>query len=155
MNQMRLNRRGTLLVIAASFVVTRPVWASTRPLSIAVYKDPSCGCCGAWAERLKSAGFQVDVIESRDRARVKATHAIPDDLVSCHTGIVKGFAMEGHVPPADILRFLKSKRNSLGLAVPGMPLGSPGMEMEDSRIEAYTVWEFFPGGSRTAFSQHK
>ncbi|TBU90993.1 DUF411 domain-containing protein [Stutzerimonas kirkiae] len=106
-------------------------------LSIDVYRDPNCGCCKAWISHLRDNGFEVhDHVES-DMAAIKSKYGVPHRLGSCHTGVIDGKFVEGHVPAADILT-LRQQPALIGAAVPGMPLGSPGMEMGD-RQDAYQV----------------
>ncbi len=148
-----LRRRDVLLASAAALAAGPSCAAGAGP-SIVVYKDPSCGCCTAWVDRLKAAGFKTDVDDSQDMAAIKAKYGVPEDLTSCHTGVVAGYAIEGHVPAADIKRLLKEKPKALGIAVPGMPVNSPGMEVPGQPDEAYTVWLFAKDGTRTAFAKH-
>jgi hypothetical protein len=129
--------------------------AATAPRpAIKVYKDPSCGCCTAWGERLSAAGFDVTVEESADMAAIKTKLGVPDDLSSCHTGVIAGYAIEGHVPPDDIKRLVAQQPKAKGLAVAGMPINSPGMEVPGEADEPYTVWLFRADGSREAFARH-
>jgi hypothetical protein len=101
--------------------------AAPGPL-MTVYKTPTCGCCAKWVEHMKQAGFRVVVKEVPTTAQARKDAGIPEKYGSCHTGIVNGYAIEGHVPAADVQRLLKLKPKAVGLAVPGMPMGSPGME---------------------------
>jgi hypothetical protein len=96
--------------------------------TVEVFKNPSCGCCGAWADHLRAAGFGVKLTVVDDTAPVRRKYGIPEKLGSCHTGVVAGYALEGHVPAADVKKLLASRPVAAGLAVPGMPAGSPGME---------------------------
>jgi len=148
-----LNRRDVLLASAA-VLAAGPSCAAQAAPAIKVFKDASCGCCTAWVEHLKAQGFKTEVDEAQDMAAIKAKYGVPDDLTSCHTGIVAGYAIEGHVPAADINRLLKEKPKALGIAVPGMPLNSPGMEVPGQPDEAYTVWLFAKDGTRSAFAKH-
>jgi hypothetical protein len=113
-----------------------------------VTKDPSCGCCRAWAEHVRAAGFPVEIVESASVARLKARLGVPQDLAGCHTAEVGGYVVEGHVPAAAIRRLLEERPAGTGLAVPGMPVGSPGMEVEGSPPETYEVILFGPSGRR-------
>ena len=142
------------LLAAGALLAVLPARAAAPALKIKVYKDPSCGGCTAWAERLTAAGFSVDVEARDDMDALKAKLGVPDDLVSCHTGVINGYAIEGHVPPADIKRLIAKKSTGKGLAVPGMPINSPGMEVPGEANEPYTVWLFDKDGSRSAFAQH-
>jgi len=118
---------------------------------ITVYKLSTCGCCMKWVEHLKKNGFQVTVNEVPDVAGYKRQFGVPKELESCHTAVVEGYTIEGHVPASEILRLLKEKPVAKGLAVPGMPLGSPGMEA--SRKDAYDVLLFDADG-KTSVYQH-
>ena len=108
---------------------------------IAVWKSPSCGCCGKWVEHLRANGFRVVVHETDDLAPVKQSQGVPQNLQSCHTAEVDGYTIEGHVPAAEVKRLLAERPKARGLAVAGMPLGSPGMEQGSAR-EAYDVMLF-------------
>jgi len=141
---------GSLWVLAAAGVQAAPA----KKLSIKVYKDPLCGCCTAWADKLSAAGFDVAVEAREDMDALKTSLGVPSDLASCHTGVVAGYTIEGHVPPDDIKRLVAKKSKGKGLAVPGMPINSPGMEMPGEPDEAYTVWLFQKDGTRAAFAQH-
>jgi len=121
--------------------------------SVTVFRSPNCSCCGLWMEHLEAAGFVVQDTVTEDLAAVKQQHMIPDDLATCHTALVGNYLIEGHVPAADIQRLLAEQPDIAGLAVPGMPIGSPGMESGDY-VEAYTVFAFAEDGSTTAFAQY-
>lgn len=126
--------------------------AQPRLAAMTVYRDPSCGCCEAWANQARTAGFEVTLIDHSDMPAIKRQHGVPEELVSCHTGIVAGYAVEGHVPFADIARLLKSKPAGVrGIAVPGMPRGSPGMEMPDGAKDEFQVMAFDAAGKSRPF----
>ena len=148
-----LNRRNVLLASAALLAIGPSCAAQAGP-SIKVYKDASCGCCTTWVDRLKAAGFKTEVDDTQDMAAIKAKYGVPEDLTSCHTGVVAGYAIEGHVPAADIKRLLREKPKAMGISVPGMPVNSPGMEVEGQPDEPYTVWLFARDGTRSAFAKH-
>ena len=148
-----INRRQTLLAAAAAALVPFADAKARKP-SIVVYKDRSCGCCGAWVDHLESAGFSTTVDDTQDMAAIKAKLRVPDDLASCHTGVIGGYVVEGHVPAADIKKLLKTKPKAVGIAVPGMPANSPGMEVPGAPNERYTVWLFQKDGARKAFAKH-
>ena len=116
--------------------------------TIRVTKDPSCGCCGAWVDHVRAAGFTAEVIESRNMNRLKVQLGIPDELASCHTAEVGGYVIEGHVPASVIKKLLVEKPQAKGLAVPGMPVGSPGMEVSGVAPDTYDVVLFGPTGRR-------
>jgi hypothetical protein len=117
-----------------------------------VTRDPSCGCCGAWVEHLRRAGFLVEIVETANVKAVKQRLSVPPDLTSCHTAEVQGYVVEGHVPAPAILRLLEEKPQAIGLAVAGMPIGSPGMQ--NGRPETYEVVLFGAQGRRT-FARYK
>jgi hypothetical protein len=116
---------------------------------IIVNKDPNCGCCSAWVEHLRGADFDTHVNELSDLAPLKKRLAIPPALASCHTAEVDGYVIEGHVPAAVIRRLLAERPAAIGLAVPGMPIGSPGMEVPGNPDETYDVILFGRTGRRT------
>ena len=143
-----LNRRSFLAVLGtsgAAMMAERAFAQATLPKMI-VTKDPNCGCCGGWVEHMKAAGFSVEVITSSDVDQVKLRLGVPDDLASCHTAEVSGYVVEGHVPADAVKRLLAEKPQARGLAVPGMPMGSPGMEVAGKAPESYEVVLF--GSSR-------
>lgn len=119
---------------------------------IEVYKSEFCGCCGAWVDHLKEAGFSVKVNNVPNTADYRQKFGIPEKLGSCHTATVSGYALEGHVPAADIKRLLKEKPMAKGLAVPGMPMGSPGMEGD--RTDAYDVVLVRGNGKHSVYQHH-
>lgn len=120
---------------------------------LTVYKTPSCGCCNAWVEHVKGAGFDVRAIEVADTGPIATQYAVPRALRSCHTAIVGGYAIEGHVPAREIRRLLEERPDVAGLAVPGMPIGSPGMEMGDRR-DRYQVIAFDRNGRARVFANY-
>ena len=123
--------------------------------TLLVYKTPTCGCCGKWIEHLEEAGFRVEAQNLSDLTRLKALNGVPPNLTSCHTALVEGYVIEGHVPASDIRKLLSQRPEVAGLAVPAMPLGSPGMEHPDpTRHEAYDVLAFGAGGVEV-FSRHE
>jgi hypothetical protein len=124
--------------------------AKVRP--ILVYRDPQCGCCEAWAEIARKAGYDVTVENRADMTAVKARYGVPDQLASCHTAVIGGYAVEGHVPMRHVARLLGDKPNDIrGIAVPGMPRGSPGMEMPDGSSDAFEVMAFGANGKISRF----
>jgi hypothetical protein len=110
-----------------------------------VSKDPNCGCCALWIEHVRAAGFGVEVVDTGDLARIKQRLGIPAELAACHTAEIGGYAIEGHVPAAAIRRLLDERPAAQGLAVPGMPIGSPGMEVAGAPDEIYDVILFAAG----------
>lgn len=119
-----------------------------------VHKSESCGCCGLWADHMREAGFQVEVRNTEDMNPIKKELGIPAGKGSCHTAEVGGYFIEGHVPAEDVKRLLMEKPDARGLAVPGMPAGSPGMEMPDGRVQPYTVELVGQDGSTSVFTRH-
>ncbi|MCW9033262.1 MAG: DUF411 domain-containing protein [Alphaproteobacteria bacterium] len=119
---------------------------------LVVYKSPSCGCCGDWVDHLKQSGFKVQVHDTDEMTAVKNHFKVPHEMGSCHTATVNGYVVEGHVPANDIKRLLSEKPNVRGIAVPGMPIGSPGMEQGDEK-EAYQVIAFGEKGFKV-FAQY-
>lgn len=120
---------------------------------VEVYKNPDCGCCGAWVDHLKAAGFPVKVHETPDTSSIRKRHGMPDDFGSCHTAVVSGYAIEGHVPAVDIKRLLVKRPAAVGLSVPGMPVGSPGMEV-GSRKDPYQVLLIDKAGRSSVFATY-
>jgi hypothetical protein len=145
-----VTRRSVLTgVCAAALAATSlPCWAQATP-RIVVTKDPNCGCCGGWVDHLRTSGFTAEVIESSEINRVKVRLGVPQDLASCHTAEIDGYVIEGHVPVQAIRRLLAERPQAKGLAVPGMPVGSPGMEVAGTEPEPYEVILFGPSGQRT------
>jgi len=129
----------SLRTIAAAFAMTLPA-AAIAAAPIAVHRDPGCGCCEKWAAQVRAQfGRQVQIVDDAGRAVFSRRAGVPADLVSCHTAIIDGMAFEGHVPIADMKRALAQRPKGVaGLAVAGMPMGSPGMEM-DGMSDAYQV----------------
>jgi hypothetical protein len=127
--------------------------ATLSGATIDVVKTPTCGCCSAWIDHVREAGFLVRVTDVEDVTHTARQLGIPDELRSCHTASVAGYAIEGHVPAADIQRLIQERPKAAGIAVPGMPIGSPGME-QDGRVEAYATMLFDIDGSSRVFAQH-
>lgn len=130
-----------------------PDVAAAAPV-IAVYKTPTCGCCKTWVDHVKEAGFTVEVHDVDNLADIKADAGVPASTRSCHTAIVGGYAVEGHVPAATIQRLLKEKPAIAGVAVPGMPVGSPGMEVPGQPADKYDVVAFKADGSTSVYESH-
>ena len=150
-----LNRRALLL--AATTLAASPLLARTagqQPL-VEIWKDPNCGCCHLWVEHLQTNGFAVEIHDVGNTAARKRL-GMPEKLGSCHTARVSGYVIEGHVPASDIQRLLKNKPQALGLAVPGMPIGSPGMDGPEykGRKDAYAVLLVQRDGSTRTFSRY-
>ena len=148
-----LTRRVLLAGVAAALPAVACA-APPRPPELTVYKTPWCGCCGGWVTHMRRAGFVTKVVELEDLAPVRAKHGVPFELSSCHTGVSGGYALEGHIPPADVLRLLKERPKALGLAVPGMPMGSPGMENPAGQREPFETLLLLAGGRTRVFARH-
>ncbi|MBD2256306.1 DUF411 domain-containing protein [Pseudanabaena sp. FACHB-2040] len=123
------------------------------PLDITVYRDPTCGCCHQWIEYLETQGLQVTDQLHEDMATLKQQYGIPADLTSCHTAKVEGYVIEGHVPADDIRRLVAERPEVVGIAVPGMPVGSPGME-SGNRRDAFSVVSFNQAGQTAIFNHY-
>lgn len=122
--------------------------------AMTVYHDPNCGCCGKWVEHMQAHGFQVENVPTNDMNRIKRELGVPRELPSCHTAVVGDYVIEGHVPAEDVLRLLAEQPDARGLSVPGMPLGSPGMEMGDRRMP-YDVILFEKDGDTRVFNHYE
>ena len=122
--------------------------AGTR---MTMYKDPNCGCCGKWADAARAAGFDVSIVPTPDIHAVKAKLGVPDELVACHTTIAGKYVIEGHVPLDAVKRLLQQRPNIKGIAVPGMPLGSPGMEVPGGEKQPFKVLAFGGPGKIRVF----
>ena len=119
---------------------------------IEVFKSPTCGCCTKWAKHLEDAGFDVTTRDETDMNSIKKELNVPASKASCHTAVVDGYVIEGHVPAKDIIELLKQRPQVRGLTVPGMPLGSPGMEAP--RSQPYVVYTFDDDGNTEPFAEH-
>lgn len=140
-------------LIATTSALSGTVFAASASQAVVAYRNPGCGCCEKWAEQMKASGFDITMQDDAELAARKAKLGIPDQLAGCHTAVIGPYVIEGHVPPADIIRFLSEKHDALGLAVPGMPIGSPGMEMGDSK-EPFDVVMFKADGSSVTYVKH-
>lgn len=126
--------------------------ARPERLSMIVHRDPSCGCCEAWAQLARNAGFDARIVDEPDMAAVKRRLGVPQAVASCHTAVAENLVFEGHVPLAQVRRLLDTRPGGIsGLAVPGMPIGSPGMEMPDGRREPFQVLAFDGSGRTSLF----
>ena len=121
---------------------------------VTVHKSPYCGCCEKWIEHMQAAGFEVEVVNTEDMTPVKQRVGIPPGKGSCHTAEVGGYFVEGHVPAEDVKRLLAEKPAARGIVVPGMPVGSPGMESPDGRVQAYEVQLIDKAGLSSTYSTH-
>jgi hypothetical protein len=151
-----MNRRTWLSAIAGAAALAlagerSALLAAPAAARVLVYKTPTCGCCSKWVEHLQGAGFEVTVRDVNDLASIKRRYGIPASAGSCHTGLVEGYALEGHVPADLVQRLLRERPRAVGLAVPGMPAGSPGME--SSVRQAYDVLLIQQGGAVRVYAK--
>lgn len=149
----RLDRRqwlGLALLTATSFA------SSAASIPVEVWKSPTCGCCGDWIKQMEASGFSVKTY-SMGNADIRKGLKMPDKFGSCHTALVQGYALEGHVPPRDVQRLLRERPKAVGLAVPGMPIGSPGMDGPDyaGRRDPYDVLLVQADGSSSVFQAYR
>lgn len=121
---------------------------------VTVYKSPACECCGKWVEHLRNSGFRVTTVDREDVTPVKEQYGVSEQLASCHTAIVDGYVVEGHVPAEDIKRLLRERPAVTGIAASGMPVGTPGMEMPGNPGEPYDVVSFDRQGKTRVFASH-
>ena len=142
-----LTRRSALILATGTAAFALTGSSAAQEQVITVHKDPNCGCCSGWVKHLQTAGFTAKTIDTADLDAVKTRLGVPADLAACHTAQIAGYVVEGHVPAVALKRFLAEKPSATGLAVPGMPIGSPGME--GGSPEPYEVVLFEPTGRRT------
>ncbi len=128
--------------------------SSDQGNTITIYKSATCGCCGTWAEYLEENGFTVLINENEDLAQIKQTYLVPRQLSSCHTALLNGYVIEGHVPVDEINRMITEKLDIVGIAVAGMPIGSPGMDIEGADPVPYDVVTFDAQGNTAIFASY-
>lgn len=145
--------------VASSVILITPTSSHAEKVKkkfgqpITVYKTPTCGCCKVWVDHLRKDGFKVSQIDLPNLNEIKAENGVPPMLKSCHTAVVEGYTVEGHVPMNDIWRLLNQRPKSIrGISVPGMPAGSPGME--SSNPQPYDVFIFDDQGNTEVFASH-
>ncbi len=154
MNTTSLNRRlllGAMAVIGsgtAACAQTRP------PRNLTVYKTPTCPCCDGWIAHMREAGFVTTVQVQADLRPIRIARGFPDALASCHTGLINDYLVEGHVPAADVIRLLNERPAAIGLAVPAMPLGSPGMETPQGHKDPFDTLLVLASGTSRVFARH-
>jgi hypothetical protein len=149
-----VRRRSVLGALGAlPLALSLPAMAAPKLPEVHVYKSPHCGCCTAWIDHMRAAGFTVRHTDVSDTSAARKRLGLPDTFGSCHTATVGGYAVEGHVPAAEVKRLLELKPDAIGLAVPGMPPGSPGMEV-GARQDPYQVFLIDKGGSETVFASY-
>lgn len=139
--------------LSAALGFSTPLLAASAAQSIHVYKSPTCSCCVDWVEHLENNGFKVRTTDTRNMNPVKINAGLTRNLASCHTAFVGDYVIEGHVPAEDIRKLLADAPKAAGLAVPGMPIGSPGMEM-GGRKDHYQVLMFNEKGQTRVFAEH-
>ena len=129
-----------------------PKTAATAKTPVTVYKTPTCGCCGGWVQYMNAQGYACAVTDQADLSNVKVKYGVPANLQSCHTSLVGGYVIEGHVPAEDVTRLLREKPAIVGLAAPGMPAASPGMDVPGS--PGYDVIAFEKDGRQRVYAHH-
>lgn len=146
-----------LLVAGGSTMLAAGALAQAGEPEMHISRDAGCGCCSAWADVMRRSGqFRVTMANETDMAALKRRLGVPAELASCHTATVAGFVIEGHVPLADVLRLVESRpRGVQGIAVAGMPLGSPGMEVQGARRDAFDVIAFANGQAGQVFAHYQ
>ena len=154
-SRVQTTRRAWLGGIAVMVLVPSTMLAYAAPATMQVWKDPNCGCCKDWIAHLEKNGFATTVIDQGNNA-ARARLGMPQKFGSCHTALIQGYVIEGHVPASDIQRLLKEKPPALGLVVPGMPIGSPGMDgpAYGDRRDTYQVLLIQRDGSTTVFNTY-
>jgi hypothetical protein len=154
MKNRQMKRRSLLAAwVGVAGCAWLPLWAAPSLPPVKVFRNPSCGCCGAWVEHMRSAGFAVEVFPVEDTTSARKRLGMPDTFGSCHTASVGGYVLEGHVPAAEVKRLLASKPVAIGLAVPSMPPGSPGMEV-NGRADPYDVLLIDLAGRSSVFASY-
>jgi hypothetical protein len=144
----------SVAVVAGTLLLVPVVRAqmSAAP-AVTVLRDPGCGCCLGWVAHLQKAGFKTTVTESAQR--IQQTPGVPASVRSCHTARIDGYLVEGHVPVEDVRKMLRERPAIAGIAAPGMPVGSPGMEMPDGRVQPFDVIAFDKAGKTSVFASHR
>jgi hypothetical protein len=150
-----LSRRGFVAAVAGLFLLDGRRWGAAEvPASITVYKSKTCGCCTKWVDHLNASGFDTTVHDEEKMDQLKDEFGVPQAVRSCHTALIAGYLIEGHVPASDIRRLLAERPKVAGLAVPGMPAGTPGMAEPGSKGGDYEVVAFQSDGSTRHFASH-
>ena len=152
---MRLLVAAALAVLSMAGIAVVKAQNPAAPV-VEVYKSPTCGCCSKWVDHMAEAGFKVRVTDLADHQleELKKKSGVPPDVQSCHTAVVGGYVIEGHVPAADVKRLLAKAPALAGIAVPGMPVGSPGMEVPGARPHPYRVMAFDKQGATSVFATY-
>ena len=153
-----MNKQGFLkaimLTLMALVLISCNASEQVQATEVTMYKDPNCGCCGDWAKHLNREGFKVIEKTSSDMGGVKSEYGVPSRLASCHTALIDGYIIEGHVPADDIKRLLKERPDVVGLTAPGMPMKSPGMQAEGLPPKNYDVLSFDKNGKTAVYTSY-
>jgi hypothetical protein len=139
---------------SASLAYVAAGGAQSSAPAVTVFKSATCGCCSQWIEHMRSNGFVVKSMDVEDVGTIKTQYGVPESAGSCHTALVGGYVVEGHVPASAVKRLLAEKPKVVGIAVPGMPAGSPGMEVPSGRVDPYNVVSFDTAGKTSVFEKH-
>jgi hypothetical protein len=157
MRSILTSRRVAILVPIAALAFVATAWLSAQTPAakpqMTVYKSSTCGCCSNWVAHMKANGFDVKAIDVDDIDKVKQEHGVPAAAASCHTALVNGYIVEGHVPADAVVKMLRDKPAIAGIAVPGMPMGAPGMEMPNGQKEPYTIVSFDRSGKTAVYDR--
>jgi hypothetical protein len=146
----------TLIIAAASVLVLSAVsfgQQKPKPIPMSVYKSPSCGCCSLWVDYMRKNGFEPKVQDVDNIGALKLKLGVREEFSSCHTTEVGGYIVEGHVPVETVQRMLKERPKIAGIAVPGMPAGSPGMEVPSGKKDSYNILAFTSDGKTTVYDK--
>ena len=147
--------RRTFVAALATIISGLRLGAQSTAPAMTVYKDPTCGCCSMWVEHIKKAGIAATVNQTTDVDAIKTKRGVPARTRSCHTALIDRYVIEGHVPVKEIQRLLKERpAGVIGLAVPGMPVGSPGMEVSGTKAQPYNVLAFDTAGATTVYASY-
>lgn len=155
--RMRSAIAGVVLLAGVGYFGLASAQRSPAPaanVTVEVYKSPTCGCCSKWVEHLQAHGFTVKTTDVDDLYDVKTRHRVPAAVESCHTALVGGYVVEGHVPASDVRRLLEERPAVAGIGVRGMPIGSPGMEVDGVKPQPYNVLGFDTTGRTHVFAKH-
>jgi hypothetical protein len=151
-----MSRSTVIAFSVAALALVAAVAAQQKPAAplVEVFKSPTCGCCSQWVEHMRKNGFNVRATDVNDLTEIKKSRGVPDQAQSCHTAVVNGYVVEGHVPAADVQRMLKEKPAIAGIAVGGMPIGSPGMDFPGTTAQPYNVVSFTKSGAVSVYAKH-
>ncbi len=146
--------RYTFFSLMGLFLVSACTPSNSQPLpNMVVYKTPTCGCCKKWVTHLEETGFGVKTTDLPDLSDIKAQFGVPQKMRSCHTAVIDGYIVEGHVPADVVQKMLREKPDIAGIAVPGMPIGSPGMEVEGRPADRYNIMAFDKNGQTSVYAE--